>query len=73
MDLHKFCSKYNLKTNDKTLKGVNNIVKGGKITLISFTEITSELGSFVIKLAIATVLLSEKQNSIVNKVKKKIH
>lgn len=67
MDLHKLCSKYNLKTNDKTLKGVNNIVKGGKIMLISFTEITSELGSFLIKLAIATVPLCEKQNSMVNK------
>lgn len=41
--------------------------------LLSFTKFTSELGSFVIILATATVLVSEKQNSTVNKVKRKIH
>lgn len=41
--------------------------------LLIQTEIMSELCSFVIKLAIAAVSVSEKQNSTVNKARRKIH
>lgn len=69
------CSIYDFKTNAKILKGENNFVKDGKAMLLSFTEITSEHDSHVIKLATATasVPVSEKQNGTVNEVKRKIH